>query len=52
MEAQTKPSDCTCKIIETLNPFNINFNNNENKFLSLRMKNIIKIFTIEMMQKG
>ena len=30
-----KPSDATCKIIETLNLFNINFNNNENKFLSL-----------------
>ena len=34
-ETQIKPSDCTSKIIETLNIFNINFNNNENKFLSL-----------------
>ena len=34
-ETQIKPSDSTCKIIETLNVFNFNFNNNENKFLSL-----------------
>ena len=34
-ETQIKPSDSTSKIIETLNVFNINFNNNENKFLSL-----------------
>ena len=34
-ETQIKPSDCTCEIIETLNLFNINFSNNENKFLSL-----------------
>ena len=27
-EAQIKQSDSTCKIIETLNLFNINFNNN------------------------
>ena len=33
-ETQIKPSDSTCKVIETLNFFNINFNNNENKFLS------------------
>ena len=30
METQIKPSDSTYKIIETLNLFNINFNNNEN----------------------
>ena len=35
METQIKPSDSTCKIIETLNLFHISFNNNENKFLSL-----------------
>ena len=34
-ETQIKPSDSTCKIMEMLNLFNINFNNNENKFLSL-----------------
>ena len=34
-ETQIKPSDCTCEIIETLNLFNFNFDNNENKFLSL-----------------
>ena len=31
-ETQTKPSDSTCKIIETLNFFNVNFNNNELNF--------------------
>ena len=31
-ETQIKPSDSTCKIMETLNFFNINFNNDENKF--------------------
>ena len=34
-ETQTKPSDSTFTIIEKLNLFNINFDNNENKFLSL-----------------
>ena len=34
-ETQIKPSDSTCKVIETLNLFNINFNNNKNKFLIL-----------------
>ena len=34
-ETQIKASDSTCKIIETLNFFNINFNNNKNKFVSL-----------------
>ena len=35
-KTQIKRSDSsTSKIIETLNPFHINFNNNENKFLSL-----------------
>ena len=29
-EAQIKSSDTTCKIIKTLNFFNVNFNNNEN----------------------
>ena len=33
-EIQTKLSDSTSKIIETLNFFNINFNNKENKLLS------------------
>ena len=37
-ETQINPSDSTCKIIETLNLFNINFNSNENKFLSLANK--------------
>ena len=35
METQIKPSDSTCKIIETWNLFNISYNNNENKILSL-----------------
>ena len=34
-EPQIKPSDSTSKIIETLNDFNIKFNDNENKFSSL-----------------
>ena len=34
-ETQIKPSDSTSKVIQTLNVFNINFNKNENKFLSL-----------------
>ena len=34
-ETQIKPSDSTWKIIETLNFSNINFNNDENKVLSL-----------------
>ena len=34
-ETQIKPPDSTSKIIETLNVFNIKFNSNENKFLSL-----------------
>ena len=33
LETQIKPSDSTSKIIETFSLFNINFNNNENKFL-------------------
>ena len=37
-ETRINPSDSTCKIIETLNLFNINFNSNENKFLSLANK--------------
>ena len=34
-ETQISPSDSTWKIIETWNVFNINFNMNKNKFLSL-----------------
>ena len=34
-ETQINPSDSTCKIIETLNLFNISFNKNEKKFLRL-----------------
>ena len=34
-ETQIILSDSTCIITETLNFFNFNFNNNENKFLSL-----------------
>ena len=34
-ETQINLSDSTCKIIQGLNFFNINFNNNENEFLSL-----------------
>ena len=34
-ETQINPSGSTCKIMETLNFFNVNFNNDENKFLSL-----------------
>ena len=37
-ETRINPSDSTCKITETLNLFNINFNSNENKFLSLANK--------------
>ena len=33
-ETQINLSDSTCKIIERLNFFHINFNKNENKFLS------------------
>ena len=32
IETQIIPSDSTCKITETLNFFNFNFNKNENKF--------------------
>ena len=34
-ETHIKPSDSTFKTIETLNSFNINFNDNKNKFFSL-----------------
>ena len=34
-EIKIKPSDSTCKIIETFSLFNINFDNIENRFLSL-----------------
>ena len=34
-ETQSSLSDSTCRIVETLNFFNINLNNSENKFLSL-----------------
>ena len=34
-ETQINLSDFTCKLIESLNFFNIHFNNNQNKFLSL-----------------
>ena len=34
-ETQINPSDYICKIIETLNFFNTNFNNNENNHLSV-----------------
>ena len=34
-ETQIKPSSSTCKTIETLNVFSVNFNNNKNKFLRL-----------------
>ena len=34
-ETQISLSDSTCRIVETLNFFNINLNNSENKFLSL-----------------
>ena len=34
-ETQINQSDSTCKIMETLIFFNINFNNDDNKFLSL-----------------
>ena len=34
-ETQIEPSDSTCKIIEVLKTFSINFNNNESNFLSL-----------------
>ena len=34
-ETQIKSSNSTCKTMETLNFYNINFNNNENELLSL-----------------
>ena len=34
-ETQISLSDSTCRIVETLNFFNINLNNSEDKFLSL-----------------
>ena len=34
-ETEINQSDSTCKIMETLNFFNIDFNNDKNKFLSL-----------------
>ena len=34
-ETQINLSDSTCKKTETLNFFNINFNNSKNRFLSL-----------------
>ena len=34
-EKQTSLSDSTCSIVETWNFFYINFNNSEDKFLSL-----------------
>ena len=34
-ERQISLSDSTCRIVETLKLFNINFNNSEDKFLSL-----------------
>ena len=37
-ETQINPSNSVSKIIETLSLFNINFNNNENEFLSLAYK--------------
>ena len=36
-ETQIKPSDSTNKIIETLNVFNINFNNSENNFFKFSL---------------
>ena len=36
-ETQIKPSDSTSKIIETLNVFNINFNNSENNFFKFSL---------------
>ena len=35
IETQIDLSDSTCRIVEKLNFFNINFNNSEDKFLSL-----------------
>lgn len=35
IETQINPSDSTCKIIQTLTFFNIDFNNNENRILTL-----------------
>ena len=37
-ETQINPSNSVSKIMETLSLFNINFNNNENEFLSLAYK--------------
>ena len=34
-ETQISLSDSTCRIVEALNFFNLNFNNNEDQFLSL-----------------
>ena len=46
---EINPSDSTCKIMETLNFFNINFNSDENKFLSLAYgcRNLLLIFSFK-----
>ena len=36
-EAQVSLSDSTCRIVETFNFFNINFNNSEDKFFKFKL---------------
>ena len=36
-EAQISLSDSTCRIVETFNFFNINFNNSEDKFFKFKL---------------
>ena len=45
-ETQISLSDSICRILETLNFFNINFNNSEDKFLKLtyRCRNNVAVF--------
>ena len=49
---QIKPSDSTSKIIEALNFFNTNFDNNENKFLRLTFGCTNDIATFEYVSNG
>ena len=36
-EAQISLSDSTCRIVETFNFFNLNFNNSEDKFFKFKL---------------
>ena len=47
VETKIIPSDSTCKITETLNFFNFNFNNNDSKFSSLAYRCINNIAVLD-----